>query len=110
MSLPTGAGSYADLVALFKQWRDFQAPILVNGVPDYRAASMAAQHRELANYQRRLAAIDSSTWPIPQQVDYHIVRAEMNGLDFDHRILKPWAQRSRVLRDGVSLRKRPAGA
>ncbi len=86
-----GAGSDADLVALFKQWRDFQAPILVNSVPDYRAASMAAQHRELANYQRRLAAIDSSTWPIPQQVDYHIVRAEMNGLDFDHRILRPWA-------------------
>src|SRR5262249_58745050 len=30
-------------------------------------------------------------WPIPQQVDWHIVRAEMNGLDFDHRVLKPWA-------------------
>ncbi|MGH9332568.1 MAG: DUF885 family protein, partial [Vicinamibacteria bacterium] len=27
----------------------------------------------------------------PQQVDYHVVRAEMNGLDFDHRILQPWA-------------------
>ena len=86
-----GPGSYADLVALFKQWRDFQAPILVNGVPDYRAASMTAQHRELPNYQRRLDAIDPSSWPIPQQVDHHIVRAEMNGLDFDHRVLRPWA-------------------
>ncbi len=28
---------------------------------------------------------------IPQQVDYHLVRAEMNGLDFDHRVLEPWA-------------------
>ena len=26
-----------------------------------------------------------------QQVDYHVVRAEMNGLDFDHRVLRPWA-------------------
>ena len=86
-----GPGSYADLVALFKQWRDFQAPILVNGVPDYRAASMTAQHRELPNYQRRLEAIDPSSWPIPQQVDHHLVRAEMNGLDFDHRVLRPWA-------------------
>ncbi len=51
---------------------------------------MAAQHKELATYQRRLAAIDSSAWPIPQQVDYHIVRAEMNGLDFDQRVLRPW--------------------
>jgi hypothetical protein len=24
-------------------------------------------------------------------VDYHVVRAEMNGLDFDHRVLRPWA-------------------
>jgi Bacterial protein of unknown function (DUF885) len=23
-------------------------------------------------------------------VDYYVVRAEMNGLDFDHRVLKPW--------------------
>ena len=30
-------------------------------------------------------------WPIPQQVDWHLVRAEMNGLDFDHRVLQPWA-------------------
>ena len=84
-------GTYADLVALFKDWRAFQAPALVNGVPDYRAEAMAAQHRELANYRRRLVAINPSTWPIPQQVDYHIVRAEMNGLDFDHRVLRPWA-------------------
>jgi hypothetical protein len=52
---------------------------------------MAAQHRELAAYQHRLAAIDSRGWPVNQQVDWHIVRAEMNGLDFDHRVLRPWA-------------------
>jgi hypothetical protein len=87
---PAG-GTYADLVALFKDWRAFQAPVLVNGVPDYRAAAMAAQHRELAAYRGRLDAINPSAWPIAQQVDYHIVRAEMNGLDFDHRVLRPWA-------------------
>src|SRR5581483_12006379 len=31
-------------------------------------------------------------WPIPQQVDARIVAAEMNGLDFDHRVLRPWAR------------------
>lgn len=80
-----------DLVALFTDWRAFQRPTVVDGVPDYTAAAMAAQHRELGTYQRRLAAIDPSGWPIPQQVDYHIVRAEMNGLDFDQRVLRPWA-------------------
>jgi uncharacterized protein (DUF885 family) len=53
---------------------------------------MSAQHRELATWQQRLAALAPSAWPIPQQVDFHIVRAEMNGLDFDHRVLRPWAR------------------
>jgi hypothetical protein len=82
---------YDDLVALFNDWRAFQQPKLVEGVPDYTAAAMAAQHQELAAYRRRLAAIDPSSWSIPQQVDHHIVRAEMNGLEFDHRTLRPWA-------------------
>lgn len=83
--------SFADLTKLFAEWRAFQQPKLIDGVPDYSAPAMSAQHRELAVYQRRLAAIDTSGWPINQQVDWHVVRAEMNGLDFDHRVLRPWA-------------------
>jgi hypothetical protein len=85
------SGRYEDLVALFKDWRAFQRPKVVDGVPDYTAPAMAAQRNELDVYRRRLAAIDPSGWPIREQVDYHVVRAEMNGLEFDHRVLKPWA-------------------
>ncbi|HJU75682.1 MAG TPA: DUF885 family protein, partial [Gemmatimonadaceae bacterium] len=81
---------YEDLVTLFTEWREFQKPKLVDGVADYSAGAMATQQRELATFQRRLAAIDTSGWPVPQQVDYHLVRAEMNGLEFDHRVLRPW--------------------
>ena len=85
-------GSSSDqLVAFFREWRAFQKPRVVDGVPDYSASAMAAQQRALADMQRRLAGIDPSGWPIPQQVDYQVVRAEMAGLDFDHRVLKPWA-------------------
>ena len=84
--------SFADLTKLFAEWRAFQQPKIIAGVPDYSAAAMSAQHRELAVYQRRLTAIDTSSgWPINQQVDWYVVRAEMNGLDFDHRVLRPWA-------------------
>jgi hypothetical protein len=86
---PRGA-SYDDLVTFFKDFRAFQKPKVVNGVPDYSPAAMATQQREIETYRKRLAAIDPSSWPIPQQVDYYIVRAELNGLDFDHRVLKPW--------------------
>ena len=99
-----------DLVALFGEWRAFQKPKRLDGVPDYTAAAMAAQQRELAGYQRRLAAIDPRGWPVPQQVDCHIVRAEMNGLDFDHRVLQAVGEQPGLLRDRLPRRERPAGA
>src|SRR3954467_9663505 len=83
-------GGHADLLALFGEWRAFQKPKVVDGVPDYTPAAMARQHAELKAWQKRLAALDPQAWPVPQQVDWHIVRAEMNGLDFDHRVLRPW--------------------
>lgn len=86
------ATTHDDLVTLFQEWRAFERPALVDGVPDYSAQAMAAQHRELATYQRRLAAVDTTGWPVEHQVDYHLVRAEMNGLDFDHRVRRPWAR------------------
>lgn len=82
---------YDDLVALFTEWRTFQRPSLVEGVPDYSANAMAAQHKGLGAFQARLNAIDPASWPVPQQVDYYVVRAEMHGLDFDQRVLRPWA-------------------
>jgi hypothetical protein len=94
--LPTAARSqqapagYDALVALFTKWRTFEKPPLRDGAPDYGTAAMAAQHEGLRALQARLKAIDPSGWPIPQQVDYHLVRAEMNGLDFNHRVLRPW--------------------
>ncbi len=47
---------YADLVALFEEWRTFERPAFVDGVPDYSGAAMSEQHRRLAEYQRRLDA------------------------------------------------------
>lgn len=89
---PVQSTSYDDLVALFEEWREFERPEFVDGVPDYTRDGMAAQARELAAYRRRLAAIDPSAWPVAQQIDHHLVRAEMNGLDFDHRLRRPWAR------------------
>ena len=88
---PPRAGAHADLLALFSEWRAFQKPKLIGGVPDYSAAAMAAQQQALPAFRQRLQALDPSGWTVPQQVDWHLVRAELNGLDFDHRVLRPWA-------------------
>ena len=87
-----GGGSYDELVSLFKEWREFVKPKVVDGVPDYSPEAMKEQREKLPSFQKRLAAIDSSRWPVARQVDYHIVRAEINGLDFDHRVLRPWSR------------------
>lgn len=83
---------YTNLVNLFNEFRDLVKPNVINGIPDYTAATMAKQKSALENFLDRLSGIDISGWPISQQVDYHLVRAEMNGLDFHHRVLRPWSR------------------
>ena len=83
---------YADLVELFEDWRAFEHAAMRDGAPDYTAPTTARKHVELAEYRARLEAIDPSAWPVERQVDHHLVRAEMNGLDFNIRVLKPWAR------------------
>ena len=88
----TARGGYSELVELFEEWRVFQQPQMRNGVPDYTSAAMAAQLNALRDYQKRLNAIDISAWPVAEAIDWWLVWAEMNGLDFDHRVLRPWAR------------------
>lgn len=82
--------SYDQLVELFKTWREFQKPILKEGVPDYSVSAMKQQHEELKAWQQKLLNFDTTDWPINNQVDWYIIYAEMNGLDFDHRVLRTW--------------------
>ncbi len=83
---------YADLLQLFEEWREFESPPLLDGAPDYTVETFAARRGDFAALQARLNAFDVTAWPIPQQVDWHLVRAEMNGYDFNDRILKPWVR------------------
>ncbi len=90
--VPETGGSHADLVELFHEWRAFERPGFVDGIPDYSEAAMERQHRELADWRARLDALAPESWAVAGQVDWHLVRAEMNGLDFDHRVRRPWAR------------------
>ena len=83
---------YLALVKLFQQWREFEHPGMRNNVPDYSVSAMAAKAAALRQWRKRLDAIDPRSWPIEQQNDYKLVRAEMNGLDFNFRVLRPWAR------------------
>jgi hypothetical protein len=86
------SGDYQDLVALFKEWRQFENPPLRNGAPDYTAETFKKRRPEFEAIQSMLLAFDTTGWSIDQQVDWYVVWAEMNGYDFNQRILKPWVR------------------
>ena len=86
------AESHDDLVSLFRDWRAFEAPPMLDGAPDYTAERFAVRQPEYLELRARLNAFEISDWPVPEQVDWHLVRAEMNGYDFNRRVLKPWAR------------------
>ena len=81
---------YSDLVKLFQEFREYQKPAVMEGVPDYTDQAMAEQYNRLDEFRQKLESIDPSGWTVPERVDYEILRAEINGLDFDHRVFFPW--------------------
>ncbi len=85
-----GGGAYADLVTLFEDWRAFERPPLRDGAPDYTASRMGIAHAELQDFVDRLHALQPEAWSLEQQIDWHLVRAELNGFDFNCRVLRPW--------------------
>jgi hypothetical protein len=82
--------TYDDLLELFAEWREFESPPLLNGAPDYTVEQFEKRQDSYLALRERLDAFVIDEWPIPQQVDWHLVRAEMNGYDFNRRILRPW--------------------
>jgi hypothetical protein len=86
------ASTHDDLVKLFEDWRAFEEPPLLDGAPDYTVERFEARQPDYLALRERLDAFDISEWRIPEQVDWHLVRAEMNGYDFNRRILRPWAR------------------
>ncbi|MFA0961160.1 hypothetical protein AB9P05_05110 [Roseivirga sp. BDSF3-8] len=92
ISAAATARSYDNLVSLFKEWRAFEKPPMTDGVPDYSAVTFEKRYPEFKKLQSRLTSIDTAGWSVEDKVDWMIVWAEMNGYDFNHRVLKPWVR------------------
>jgi len=86
------AGGKPTVEALFADWRAFEAPPSHQGAPDYRASTFERRRAELARFRDRLAALEPSTVSTDARIDLALLRAEMNGFDFNLRVLQPWAR------------------
>jgi hypothetical protein len=84
--------THTALVRLFEDWREFETPPLRDGAPDYTAEYFAAAEADYRALRARLDGMQIDDWPVHEQVDWHLVRAEMNGYDFNRRVLRPWAR------------------
>jgi len=87
-----GPATYDELVTLFEDWRAFEAPDFVDGVPDYSPRAMEAKFADFGEWRVRLEAMDTREWPTTELIDWHLVRAEMDGYFFDHEVRRPWVR------------------
>jgi hypothetical protein len=86
-----------ELLKLAEEFRAFRSPLFrprtwrptrrERAVPDY-ARVVKEQREGLARFQARLKALNPSGWPVHDQVDYLLLRSEMDDVDFEHRVLR----------------------
>ena len=81
---------YDDLVLLFNDWRNFENPPLLDGAPDYTRERFEEDKSEFLELRERLHSFDIDNWAIKEQIDWYVIKAEMNGYDFNYRVLRPW--------------------
>ena len=84
--------SYETLHELFFEWRKFENPPLLNGAPDYTKSQFRKRQKSFKSIEKELSDIDTIGWVKSQQVDWQLMRAEMNGYDFNRRVLKSWVR------------------
>ena len=82
--------NYEQLHEFFFLWRDFENPPLRDGAPDYTKGQFNKRRRIFKSLEKKLAKIDTTDWSRSAQADYRFIRAEMNGYDFNQRVLKSW--------------------
>ncbi|MEL7149032.1 MAG: hypothetical protein AAFO69_21845, partial [Bacteroidota bacterium] len=69
-SADLNTNDYQALVDLFREWRTFEKPPLLDGAPDYTAATFEKRWPQFKSLQSKLQAIDTTTWSIAEKVDW----------------------------------------
>ena len=86
-----------ELATLAEEFRQFRSPVFASrksrsvrsvvGIPDY-ANVVREQQEGLPKFQARLRAIDPQGWSVHDQIDYLLLRAEMDEVDWQHQVVR----------------------
>ncbi|MDE2960835.1 MAG: hypothetical protein OXU28_12435, partial [Chloroflexota bacterium] len=85
-------GGYFELIGMNEEILELATPERRDGVPDLGRGAVENQRAQLEDFRGRLLDIDTSSWSVPQQVDYLLVWSKMNDLVFQHRVTQPWSR------------------
>ena len=83
---------YTTLINMNEEIVEIARPASNDGVPDLSLHAVAEQRAQLDEFRERLLDIDTSSWSVPQQVDYLLVWSKMNDIVFKHRAMQPWSR------------------
>ena len=105
-AVPSGEGSYQDLVRLLDEFVEFQDPggerpdqIIrdragqpIDPVTDYGKSAIDAKRSQISRFQARILDMDVAAWSLDRQVDYLAVRSRLNQAEFTLNVSRPWAR------------------
>ena len=86
-----GDPGWDELVTLHEELGALRQTPRVEGVPQFGPAAVEARADALARIRRRLGSLEPGAWSVAGKVDYLLVWARANALEFEHRVTRPWS-------------------
>jgi hypothetical protein len=96
---------WTDLVEIDTELEALARPVSIDAVPQLGAEAIEDRAAALADLRERHEAIDPTAWSVAGKIDYLLVWARANGLEFEHRVTRPWQRDPIFYLD--QIRRRP---
>lgn len=94
------ADALDDLAHDFWAWRAAEMPVSTDDiprldrpagwVPDWSPAAVQSYRKQVTEFEQRWSAIDASQWPVPRQVDYHLIGSAIARVRWELDYLGAW--------------------
>jgi len=83
---------WEQLLGVHREFLELRDAGMKGNAHDFSPATVQMRASKLRKLQSDLLAISPKTWAVPRKVDWVLVRTELNDLDFDYRVVRPWSR------------------
>ncbi len=97
LTVPLGAATTSDggwqaLADLDVELRELRLPSQAEDSARLAPEALTERARAIESAREQLSALDPAAWSVAGKIDYLLVWARINGLDFEHRVTRPWSR------------------